>query len=127
MKNAILIIFCLFLNLELYAQYNLQFNQVLTFNGNASSGSLVIGTVPTNKVWKIETWSTNWTELNIIINGTKFYYANSYINGGMTMSSNYNPIWLKSNDILEVHVPMGGWGPITTPYFFSIIEFNLIP
>jgi len=125
MKKIILILVLIMAKNELKAQYNLQFNQVLTFNGNALSNSfLVIGTVPTNKVWKIETWNTNWTELNILINGTRFIYANYYVNGSMVMSSNYNPIWLKSNDILEVQVPNNG---LTPPYFFSIIEFNLVP
>ena len=115
----------------LKAQYNLQFNQVITLNGTACPTNSVIdvGTVPTNKVWKLENW-TNSNEISILFNNSQFnnHYIHVYGNQNGTqanLSSNLNPIWLKAGDIISVRTTLNQCH--LRPYFFSIIEFNLTP
>ena len=117
MKNLIQLILSCALSTSLFGQGNLQFNQVLTFTGSAT-GNITLDTVPVNKVWKIEAHSSDINQ--ILININDFRYDYNY-NGSM----NTSPIWLKAGDILSL---------TTSPfccnsrhYFFSILEFNIIP
>ena len=126
--NLVLFIALFLLKLNDTTAQNLQFSQVLTFNGQGI-GDIPIGTVPAGKVWKVETWSNN-NEVSLLINGTLFnnhYLAVWSNNNGnqMQLSSNLNPIWLKSADVLSFFA-YNQWGQ-QRPYFISIIEFNIIP
>ena len=111
---------------ELKAQYNLQFNQVITLNGTPNPCiNSVVDTVPQGKVWKIESWTNN-NEVWIFFNNTQF--NNHFLvsnSDGLVVSSNLNPIWLKGGDVISVYI--SNQFCQTRPYFFSIIEFNLTP
>ena len=115
---------CLF-SQKSFAQGNLQFNQVLTqtvtLTGTSSSSVL---TVPAGKVWKIEqmldTYSYAGTSGYFKINGKQFYIhempnSTQYITKG--------PIWLKAGDTFCVYNTASG----SYDYFYSIIEFNIVP
>jgi hypothetical protein len=115
MKKLVYILFFNLFCLTGYSQYNLQFNQVLTFTGLVT-GTYTVGTVPSNKVWKIETFSSDINQIAININGIRYDF-----NYGGAM--NTSPIWLKAGDSLSVTSQNGG----NRPYVFSIIEFNLTP
>lgn len=129
MKNIYLFLF-LFFAFKLNAQGNLQFNQVITLNGTPSPCALVIiDTVPIGKIWKIESW-TNSNEVNIYFNNSQ--YNNHFLavwgnsNGTqMQLSTNFNPIWLKAGDIISVMI--SNQFCVAKPYFFSILEFNVVP
>jgi hypothetical protein len=126
MKKIILILVLIMAKNELKAQYNLQFNQVITLNGTPNPCiNSVVDTVPQGKVWKIESWTNN-NEVGIFFNNTQFNNHFSLSNGGgIAVSSNLNPIWLKGGDVISVHI--SNQFCIPRPYFFSIIEFNLTP
>lgn len=130
MKKIILFLFAILFHCELQAQYNLQFNQVITLNGTPTPCiNTVIDTVPTGKVWKIESWTNN-NQVNIFFNNTQFnnHYLAVWGNSNgtqMQLSSNLNPIWLKAGDVISVLVQ--NQFCTSSPYFFSIIEFNLTP
>ncbi len=144
MKNLLLILTCA-LSTSLFAQGNLQFNQVITQNYsitenayNSISNSNTSLTVPSGKVWKIEsvifkTYSANNTydpNCFLMINGFNvlFETGSSYGNdsGG---ALNHQPIWLKAGNQIGFSMKntcatnclqsMDG--------FISIIEFNIIP
>ncbi len=129
MKNIFLFLFLSFA-FKLNAQGNLQFNQVITLNGTPSPCTLVnIDTVPIGKIWKIESW-TNSNEVSIYFNNSQ--YNNHYLavwgnNNGtqMQLSTNFNPIWLKAGDIISVMI--SNQFCQARPYFFSILEFNVVP
>ena len=98
------------------AQGNLQFNQVITVCYGSSGTTLGVipawtGTVPANKVWKIET-----------LNGGVGCKINSnYLFTGSNGST--GAIWLKSGDT-------AGWdmqSSTSNKYLISIIEFNIVP
>jgi len=65
-----------------------------------------IGTVPSGKVWKIE--SKSGATINTV-NGTQVTQTISY------------PFWLKAGDILG-HISGGA-----QDWFISILEFNIVP
>lgn len=131
MKKTMLLSIALSFFSVLHAQYNLQFNQVITLNGIACPANTIINidTVPANKVWKLENW-TNSNDISLYFNNTLFnnHYLALYSNSTGTqaqLSSNLNPIWLKAGDIISVSTQ---WNNCQVrPYFFSIIEFNLTP
>jgi hypothetical protein len=127
MKILLLSIFALPFSM-LYAQGNLQFNQVLTFGGILNSGAVssntgsyihssISYTVPTEKVWKIENMSSNYSNTTLIINNFLVGSVNSIIGN--------SPLWLKAGDLII----FGATNSSSTneSYFFSIIEFNIIP
>ena len=99
-----------------FTQGNLQFNQVLTFTGSAA-GNFTLDTVPVSKVWKIEAHSSDINQILINVNG----YRYDYNYGG---SMNTAPIWLKAGDVLSLTTSPPGQ---SRHYFFSILEFNIIP
>ena len=131
-----------------FSQGNLQFNQVITLQGAVNNGNVSCGptlgftcnssqiyTVPSGKVWKIE--STNCTGNVVNSGGWASYFMSLKINGvdlvGGYSTSNSGffandpvkyPIWLSSNNTLQA-VVLGA--PTTTRYFISIIEFNIVP
>ncbi len=96
-------------------------------------------TVPTGKIWKIESVGYNSSNIPsyrahpfLIINGVACY-------GGLTSNSNTaiitgslisSPIWLTSGDVLKYgmdsNYPNNGQ-PMSMNIHISIIEFNIIP
>ncbi len=111
-----------------FSQGNLQFNQVLTYNGlingsnslTASTGTYsnasVKYTVPTNKVWKIE--------YMYFTNSSGYLFLNNCQSTNSAGSAYYSTppaIWLKAGDLVQ----FAGAG--TGIYFISIIEFNIVP
>ena len=76
MKHLITLTFLFFLSIS-NAQGNLQFNQVITYTGTFQ-GSLVLGTVPNGKVWKIEARSIDINQIYTFINGFRY----DFIYGG---------------------------------------------
>jgi hypothetical protein len=105
------------------AQGNLQFNRVISesISLNPSQSSTLI-TVPAGKVWKIEAVEANHSGSTIYkyeINGQVFAISNgspSRINHGL---------WLKAGDTFRVL--NGPTGNNNTPYYYSILEFNIVP
>jgi hypothetical protein len=116
LKYLIQLILSCALSTSLFGQGNLQFNQVLTFTGSAT-GNITLDTVPVNKVWKIEAHSSDINQILININGFRYDYN---YNGSM----NTSPIWLKTGDVLSLTTSPPG---PNRHYFFSILEFNIIP
>jgi len=141
MKKLFTILFICFA-LQTFAQGNLQFNKVLTYNGTITGSQLSpTYTVPTGKVWKIKYCSDSRTGgcsgYNI---WTSFGYG-VYINSTWTIvSSNnaLNELFLKSGDTIYF-----GFGKHSDPsnncpssnqftntsydYLISIVEFNIVP
>ena len=120
MKTIILSFFLLPFSF-LFSQGNLQFNQVITLNGNftgSPTSKSDIGTVPAGKVWKLE-----------------YYTVSSSFGGGIFVNNNIfvenQVMWFKTNDLLSIKGNCGscGWcaSCATYVYFVSIIEFNTIP
>ena len=113
------------LNSLLYSQGNLQFNQVLTYGGTLNAGSVSANntnytygspayTVPSGKVWKIE---------SAMSSGGSALLVNNLYAGSISSSISMSPLWLKAGDILRC----AGNANSAYTYFFSIIEFNIIP
>ncbi len=108
-----------------YAQGNLQFNQVRTFTGNANAYK-VLDTVPTGKIWKIESTGFSGKD-NSFLNINNIRYVNFYnyfnitynlISQSQSSTSIKETIWLKSGDVL-------GWE--NGSYIITLIEYNIIP
>jgi hypothetical protein len=127
MKKIIYILFFIASAITTRAQ-NLQFNQVLTYyNTGVQTSPVSVGFVPTGKVWKIEHVAGHRAQsypLNFSIGQVN---TNSY---NMNLSMNpvnaypHGPIWLKAGDEIRV---WDGSQNYPVYYFFSIIEFNLVP
>ena len=138
-----LIAFLLLIQTVSKAQGDLQFNQVLTYQGNVAynvgPNSNAYGegsqwTVPSNKVWKIENKSRT-------PNGLLRFSINGYLQSDLYERSAYpyynsvavdnSPIWLKANDVIKFIVSGSsgnGWGFTgSESYFISIIEYNIVP
>jgi hypothetical protein len=111
MKQSIIIVF-VFLSLRLFAQGNLQFNQVLLLDGNSAYPTY---TVPAGKVWKLESFTSGTTNgvLYLTFNGSSVT-AVSLINGGSNL-----PFWIPEGTVLGVNISQSGK--------VSILEFNIVP
>ena len=121
MKNLFTLCLLLFIG-TFFSQGNLQFNQVLTFAGSAPGGAVfTIGTVPVGKVWKIEARSMDINSFTLRINGFQYDYI--YVVGNTGVVTCDLPIWLKANDVISINVPCCA----ARNYFYSIIEFNIVP
>ncbi len=120
MKKALFIL--LFLSyIYSNAQGNLQFSKVITYSGSTGG---VNYTVPTDKIWKIETIgvATNYgnTYFNFNLNGIT---SITRLQGSGNLSN--TPIWLKSGDIFNID----WYNNVTSSYagyLISILEFNII-
>ena len=134
MKNIFLSILTCALSSSLFSQGNLQFNQVKLVSA--------VQTVPTGKVWKIESiiyntqivtataWpdgyngtTTNVEAANIILNGVSITTRKSsssaaYQNANSLVWETKLPIWLPAGTTLASS---------TGVYSLSILEFNIIP
>lgn len=122
-KQFLLIIFGLsffFVN----AQGNLQFNQVLTYSGSLSYTTNISPTytVPSGKVWKIEYTTGNRDGLFLLINNISTISLTGNPNWGLT------PLifWLKANDFIKFIFETNNLA-LTSNYFVSIIEYNIVP
>ena len=112
----------------LFAQGNLQFNQVLLLSTNQNS-NVLLGTVPAGKTWKIEGYGTNLTSYyncDFSFNGVNPAFragsTDSY-SSGYTYVSSTQQFWLPTGTPLHAFACNG-----TTGYrWVSIIEFNIIP
>ena len=111
MKSLVLIAIC-FVSLQLSAQGNLQFNQVLSLDAN-SAGNPV--SVPAGKVWKIESvaFSSNNAYFQIQWGGVNYFVLNN-----TTPYANL-PFWLPSNESVSLVANVNAK--------VSIIEFNIVP
>jgi len=139
MKKLFTILFICFA-LQSMAQGNLQFNQVLTYNGTITGSQFSpTFTVPTGKVWKIKYCSDSRVGSCGGYNIWTYFGYGVYINSTWTIvSSNnaLNELFLKSGDTIYF-----GYGKHTDPlnncpgglsnaaydYLISIVEFNIIP
>ncbi len=102
-----------------FAQGNLQFNQVLTFAGSGQGG-ITLGTVPINKVWKLE--AHTMSSINMYING---YLYNFLFGNSAGLVYNDKPLWLKGGDVLSISTDPACC--VNREYVFSILEFNIAP
>jgi hypothetical protein len=121
------------------AQGNLQFSQVITQTGNLSvsspcqSQSSATLTVPSNKVWKIESMSR--CNPLFYLNGGNVntcYYNNDRFNNSTatSMAIDNAPIWLKAGDAINFNLTLScnaNPGLVSYSYFISIIEYNIVP
>lgn len=100
---------------------NLQFSQVLTYSAQTyvANQDISIGTVPSGKVWKIESLNQVTHYCSYAVNGIT-------LNNDMTTYTNNTfctlPIWLKEQDNLSFRCSNGN-----SSYFVSIIEFTIVP
>jgi hypothetical protein len=136
MKILILALFSV-LGSQLYSQGNLQFNQVKLVT--------TVQTVPTGKVWKVESATYNGgapfpnstanyafpvgslqtrgfeSIMSYSVNGQLNYFPVSFSINGNFSSGNlmaHFPLWLPEGSTLAVGTNMG---------YLSVIEFNIIP
>jgi len=142
MKKSILIFF-LFISKFLFAQGNLQFNQVINLEV-ATTVTSTTGTtkdsvefiIPANKVWKIESvTATSSTSNNLNVNvcarlfvDDMFLY-NGYPASGPIYSLVSFPFWLPSGTHkfkIQMSGQVCGINTIQKG-FLSVIEFNVVP
>ena len=117
MKNILLILAIAYSSAS-FAQGNLQFNKVVSFNGTTDgfTPSIPLDTVGVGKVIKVTSLNRGSNYIQITINNQAAIYGSSI--------SNYNfPIWLKEGDMFGI---ASGWNG-TYSYHVSGIEFNIIP
>jgi hypothetical protein len=137
MKKIFTILFVCFA-FQSMAQGNLQFNQVLTFNGTINNSQPLGATysVPANKVWKIK----HLTEMPLF-----YISSNGYFNLYHGLMVNVNGSWFQSPSTLKETflktgdtIKIGYYNQDTKSnqfsnvnfsfdYLISIVEFNIIP
>lgn len=139
MRHVVLVFFGFLMPFVLFSQGNLQFNQVLLLTAT--------GTVPSGKVWKVESVlssstlaayndnpsSVNTVSLNILVNGITVTVERSSVgiasqtgsSGAMRAHWGYAsggvtrlPFWLPAGSTLA---------PSTNAMGVSVIEFNVLP
>ena len=138
MQRLILILALIILSFQGQSQGNLQFNQVinLTYSYNfTSTGKPTVGTVtvPTGKVWKIESTSAYMVFTNSFERPSSYLSVffgticirDNYV-GGYGITSTY-PIWLSAGtyDVILTNSYGGNIGNHACTV--SIIEFNVVP
>jgi len=131
MKKLILIAIC-FISLQLSAQGNLQFNQVLTLSYTGSipaqsTNSLGTLTVPAGKVWKIESGSRVSVVSNFFSNVStaRFMLDDFTVIGHQNDPVSY-PIWLNEG-VYTIYVSHSQGSTASYKWGLSIIEFNVVP
>ncbi len=127
MKKNFLIL-CFLLANAVYSQNNLQFSKVITESFTLPTAGYGAGTqfstlktVPTGKVWKIESMgSGNEQGSGFELNGIRF----TLYGGNQSYSIlKQNPIWLSAGTTLRF------WNIdnySSQSFYFSIIEFNIV-
>ena len=113
MIKKLLLIICLFVGLNTFAQNRLEFNQVLNISSTGTT-NYSLDTVPQNKVWKITS----------VISEHVLTHVKPVINNITLMDPTLRtfPYWLKEGGVIGVD---------NNPSYnfileFSIIEFNII-
>jgi hypothetical protein len=127
MKKNFLIL-CILLSNAVCSQNNLQFSKVISESFTLPTAGYGAGiqystlrTVPTGKVWKIESMGgTNSEEAcGFEINGNRFpFYTQQFYS-----ITKQNPIWLSAGTTFRF------WNNnqySSTSFYFSIIEFNVV-
>jgi hypothetical protein len=117
---------CLLMGFSAAAQGNLQFNRIITDQKTLTStfgGYTDLLTVPSGKVWKIESMSTGITSA-----GERIFE----LNGVLTIvSEGFSPIWLKAGDTARILFTASSDYNPDKPWlrgvYMSIIEYNIIP
>lgn len=129
--SLLVIACCTVFTMQLHAQYNLQFNQVKLVGTTE--------TVPSGKVWKIESvlpstrltsafcWGSSscgsaQTQTIIMVDGTGVYLATSDASGSSYMS-NATAAVLNTNIWLPAGTTLAAGSGV---YKISVIEFNLL-
>lgn len=120
-----------------FAQGNLEFNGVLTYSGtlNFSNNNSSQWTVPTGKVWKIESMTTN--SQFVVSTGAEIMYFNlnnvkikKFIGNDANITyratESPTPLWLKSGDVIQFTSNTNVASNYSCNYFISIVEFNFI-
>jgi hypothetical protein len=118
-----LLIACLFVGLNTFAQNRLEFNQVITIDSTISITTTFYNTtqsvhsniyiVPAGKVWKIE-YIVPFNYAFLINNRSLF---NGYYKDNGTL-------WLKEGDEVKFKYSTSSTGSLT--FFLSAIEFNIV-
>ena len=131
--KILILSFFLFPSLFGFSQGNLQFNQLLTYQGildvfvsnggicNFCSAESPQWIVPANKIWKIESISSPSATVSTC--GTGVLLRNS-----ISLKESIGVIYAKSGDVIKFTYNNGscnGYG--TYQYSISIIEFNIVP
>jgi hypothetical protein len=137
MKKLLLIVIC-FISLQLFAQGNLQFNQVLnvmksTNFSSGTGGGVVISssfTVPTGKVWKIEGLYQGVTFVGAASGSQISYIIDPSANLNLMKSNaSENILWLPAGTYaIRFSWGCGSASCSGTVYnTVNAIEFNIIP
>ncbi len=127
MKKSILIVIGLLFYVYSFSQGNLQFNQPLLLS-TSNSSTVLLGTVPAGKAWKIEGYGTEVQGANscgFSFNGSNvaFYSGTTYTYGSnYTYSNNNTDFWLPAGATLYA---LSGCG--ASYRWVSILEFNIVP
>jgi hypothetical protein len=127
MKSKILYIGLFLISISIHAQGNLQFNQPLLLS-TTNSSTVLLGTVPAGKAWKIEGYGTEVQGANscgFSFNGSNvaFYSGTTYTYGSnYTYSNNNTDFWLPAGATLYA---LSGCG--ASYRWVSILEFNIVP
>jgi len=118
---AVLICFSSFGN-KIFAQGNLEFNQVRFFD--LISGTAQTFTVPAGKVWKIESAGAGSSGCNVYLqNSAAVTMSYLYVSSASSTQSPY-PIWLPSG-FTGGFIYWAGCAPYHG--MVSVIEFNVVP
>lgn len=127
MKNLLFFTFLL-ISLSFTAQGNLQFNQVVTLTGTTIIDPFTLATVPAGKVWKIEHSSAarggSPANVSYVCNNVSSPISLPQTNWATYKLQVDGPIWLKAGDSIKFTNSSANYA---TDYFFSIIEFNIVP
>lgn len=102
----------------------MEFSSVKTYTGTlGNQGLIVLDTVPSSKVWKVE--AIGLSNLLFRINGKTYTKARFgvYLNYPYAYSVN-EALWLKAGDIVSLYNPNTS-GINNLDYVISILEFNL--
>jgi hypothetical protein len=124
MKNLFTVLF-LFMISYAYSQGNLQYNQTLLLS-TTNSGSVLLGTVPAGKVWKIEGFGTSadgYNECRFSFDGNNvaFRAGSVYIyNSAYTYAGETKNIWIPAGTPLHAL-------SCASYRWVSIVEFNIVP
>ncbi len=128
MKKKIILTALLLLGINsIFAQGNLQFSKVIsesftlpTAGGGAGIQYSTLRTVPTGKVWKIESMGSGSEQgCGFEINGNRFPFYSNQPHSILKQ----NPIWLSAGTTLRFY---NNDQYSSLSFYFSIIEFNVV-
>ena len=111
-----LLMACLFVGLNTFAQNRLEFNRIVSLSGSLAGGQIMqLDTVPQNKVWKI---------INFVSNYQIGPYARPVINNiNVNVDPSFIcPYWLKEGGVIGIWINP----QYASSLELSIIEFNII-